>query len=194
MDTSVSLLERLRRGTDEAAWRRLDELYRPLIRRWVQRDPLVREDAEDLVQDVMGVLVRELPTFQRQRVGSFRRWLRLVTLNQLQTFRRKLRHRPRVSGSLPEESPLAQLADPDSELSRLWDQEHDRHLLNSLLDWLETDSHFEPITLRAFRQVIFENVKPAAVAASLGISVNAVLLAKSRVLKRLRQESAGLLD
>jgi RNA polymerase sigma-70 factor (ECF subfamily) len=193
METSVSLLERLQHGTDQAAWRRLDQLYRPLICRWVLRDPALGGDADDLAQEVMGVLVRELPGFRRQRVGSFRRWLRLVTVNQVQTFRRKQRHRPRAIGDGDGDGPLAQLADPNSELSRLWDQEHDRHVLRRLLELLETDSQFEPVTLRAFRMVLFDDRPAADVAATLGISVNAVLLAKSRVLKRLRQESAGLL-
>ena len=34
METSASLLERLRTAPDGADWRRLDALYRPLIRRW----------------------------------------------------------------------------------------------------------------------------------------------------------------
>ena len=76
METSASLLERLRTAPDEAAWRRLHDLYHPLIRRWLLRDPTLREEADDLVQEVMAVLVRELPAFQRQRTGSFRRWLR----------------------------------------------------------------------------------------------------------------------
>jgi RNA polymerase sigma-70 factor (ECF subfamily) len=194
MDTPISLLERLRRGADQADWRRLDDLYRPLIRRWVLRDPVVGDDADDLVQEVMGVLVRKLSAFRRQRLGSFRRWLRLITVHRLQGFRRKHRRRPRAVGHSPDESPLAQLADPNSELSRLWDQEHDRHVLRRLLELLESDSHFGPVSLRAFRRVVFDDVKPAVAAEELGMSVNAVLLAKSRILKRLRQESEGLLD
>jgi RNA polymerase sigma-70 factor (ECF subfamily) len=194
MDTSVSLLERLRDGTDQAAWRRLDQLYRPLICRWILRDPALRGDADDLVQEVMAVLVRELPGFRRRRVGSFRRWLRLVTLNQVQTFRRKQRRRAHAVGAADGDGPLAQLADPASELSRLWDQEHDRHVLRRLLELLEADSQFEPATLRAFRMVLFDDVPAADVARVLGLSVNAVLLAKSRVLKRLRRETEGLLD
>ena len=194
MDTPASLLERLRNGADQAAWRRLDALYRPLICGWILRDPDLREDADDLVQEVMRVLIRELPHFRRQRVGSFRRWLRLVTHNQVQGFRRKHRHRPRGVGEANADGPLAQLADPNSELSRLWDQEHDRHVQRRQLELLETDSQFEPATLQAFRLVVFDDVKPSAAAEALGLSVNAVLLAKSRVLKRLRQESEGLLD
>src|SRR6185503_7832779 len=61
METSVSLLERLRSSPDEATWRRLDDLYRPLILRWLRRDPKVGAEAEDIVQEVMQVLLRELP-------------------------------------------------------------------------------------------------------------------------------------
>jgi RNA polymerase sigma-70 factor (ECF subfamily) len=194
MDTPLSLLERLRDGADQAAWRRLDALYRPLICSWVLRDPDLCDEADDLAQEVMGVLIQELPGFRRERAGSFRRWLRLVTHNRVLAFRRQERHRPRGVGGVTADGPLAQLADPNSDLSRLWDQEHDRHVLRRLLELLEADSQFEPATLEAFRLVVFDDVKPAAAAAALGLSVNAVLLAKSRVLKRLRQESEGLLD
>jgi RNA polymerase sigma-70 factor (ECF subfamily) len=119
METSASLLERLRSSPDEAAWRRLDDLYRPLIRRWLSRDPGLGEENEDIVQEVMEVLVRELPGFQRQRTGSFRRWLRTVTAHRLAAHYRARRNRPRALGAPAEESPLTQLADPNSELSRL---------------------------------------------------------------------------
>src|SRR5438045_1345453 len=125
MDTAVSLLDRLRDGTDQAAWRRLDSLYRALIRRWVLRDAALRDDADDIVQDVMGVLLRELPRFRRERTGSFRRWMRTVTHNGAMAVRQK--RRERGAGDASGEGPLAQLADPNSELSRFWDQEHDQH-------------------------------------------------------------------
>jgi RNA polymerase sigma-70 factor (ECF subfamily) len=192
METSASLLERLRRAPDEAAWRRLDDLYRPLIRRWLLRDPTLGEDANDLCQDVMEVLVRELPGFQRQRTGSFRRWLRTVTAHRLAAHYRSRKGRPRPLGAAPEECPLAQLADPNSELARQWDEEHDRHVLRRLMDLIEP--LFEPSTLAAFRRVAYDGVSPAQAAEELGLSLNAVLLAKSRVLSRLRQEAEGLLD
>src|SRR5579885_2744950 len=109
METSASLLERLRSAPDEAAWRRLDDLYRPLIRRWLLRDPSLRHEADDVVQDVMEVLVRELPTFQRQRTGSFRRWLRAITAHRLGAHYRSRRGHPQPLAAPPEECPLAQL-------------------------------------------------------------------------------------
>ena len=97
METSVSLLERLRTGPDEEAWQRLDAIYQPLIRRWLLRHPGLGDEAEDIVQEVMGVLIRELPGFQRQRNGSFRRWLRAVTVNRVLAHHRAAQRRPRRS-------------------------------------------------------------------------------------------------
>jgi RNA polymerase sigma-70 factor (ECF subfamily) len=192
METSVSLLERLRTQPDEASWQRLDDLYRPLIRRWLLRDPTLRRDADDLVQEVMAVLVRELPGFRHERPGSFRRWLRTVTLHRVQAYWRSRQRGPRPLGASPADSVLAQLEDPASDLSRQWDREHDHHVMQRLLELIEPE--FTATTWHAFRRVVLDEVKPAQVAAELGMSVNAVLLAKSRVLSRLRWEGRGLID
>jgi RNA polymerase sigma-70 factor (ECF subfamily) len=192
METSASLLDRIRTSPDEAAWRRLDDLYRPLVRRWLLRDPSLGDDAEDVVQEVMAVLVRELPGFRRQRNGSFRRWLRTITAHRLGALYRSRKNRPQALGGPLEESPLAQLADAHSELSRQWDREHDRYVLGRLLELIAP--LFEPTTLAAFRRVAVEGVASAQVAEELGLSLNAVLVAKSRVLNRLRQEAKGLID
>jgi RNA polymerase sigma-70 factor (ECF subfamily) len=192
METSASLLRRLRSPADDEAWRRLDDLYRPLIRRWLRRDHALGDEVEDLAQDVMAVLVRELPGFRRQRTGSFRRWLRTVTADRLAAHYRSRRHRPRVLDGPAEESPLAQLADPHSPLSRIWDEEHDGYVLRRLMDLIAPQ--FEATTLAAFRGVAFDGISPAQAADELGLSLNAVLVAKSRVLTRLRQEAEGLVE
>jgi RNA polymerase sigma-70 factor (ECF subfamily) len=192
MDTPLSLLDRLRDTPDEASWRRLDDIYRPLIRRWLLRWPSLNDETEDVVQDVMAVVVRELPGFQRQRKGSFRSWLRTVTANRALAYYHLLQRQPRGAGAPLEECPLALLQDPASELSLLWDQEHDRHVLRRLLELIEP--LFEETTLAAFRRAVFDEIEAVRVAEELGISVAAVWLAKSRVLKALRQEAEGLID
>ncbi len=193
METSVSLLERLRTQPDDASWKRLDDLYRPLIRYWLHSlDPTLRQDADDLVQEVMTVLVRDLPKFHRERMGSFRRWLRTVTTNKLKEFWRSQRNRPQPLGEASAESVFAQLEAPASNMSQQWDHDHDQHVMKRLLELIEPE--FRPTTWQAFRRVFWDEEKPAQVAADLGMTENAVLLAKSRVLKRLRQEAQGLLD
>ena len=85
-----------------------------------------------------------------------------------------------------------QLQEPESDLSRAWDREHVEFVARRLLELMEVE--FSPTTWRAFRRQVLDGLKPAEVAAELGTSVNAVLLAKSRVLARVRKEGRGLID
>jgi len=82
---------------------------------------------------------------------------------------------------------LAQLADSDSPLGRLMDEEHDRYVVRRLMELIEPE--FRPKTWRAFQRHFLDGLPPAAVAAELGISANAVLIARSRILNRLREEA-----
>jgi len=167
-------------------------LYTPLIRDWLRRQALQEQDADDLVQEVLLAVLRELPRFHYDRSrGSFRGWLRTITANRLRAFWRARQYRPAV-GTVDFERLVDGLEDPDSQLSRLWDEEHDRHVVDRLLELIE--SEFEPATWRAFRRVTLDSAKPAEVAAELGVTANAIFIAKSRVLARLRDELRGLVE
>jgi RNA polymerase sigma-70 factor (ECF subfamily) len=192
-ETSVSLLERLRVRPDTASWQRLVGVYTPLLHGWLRRYPLQPADADDLVQEVLAVVVRELPQFQHnQRPGAFRRWLRTILVHRLRAFWRARQARPAATGDSDLVQMLEQLEDPHSGLSRLWDEEHDRHVVHQLLELIEGE--FTPSTWQAFRRVTLGGEDERMVAADLGLSVHAVFVAKSRVLCRLRREAAGLID
>jgi RNA polymerase sigma-70 factor, ECF subfamily len=88
MDTSASLLERLRRPGEEAAWGRFVTLYTPLLFFWARRLGCHDADAADLVQDVLLHLLRKLPEFAYDPNRSFRGWLRTVVINVCRNRRR----------------------------------------------------------------------------------------------------------
>jgi RNA polymerase sigma factor (sigma-70 family) len=189
--TSLSLLDRLKSARPEASdWNRLQDVYLPLFRRWLGRVPGLGAEAEDLSQEVFVILAREIPRFERRREGSFRAWLRQVTVNKVRTHRRRRQRRPAV-GQDQAEGFLDRLADPDGDLAREWDREHDRHVTQRLMTLVEPD--FSPATWRAFRQFALDGLPAAEVAKQLGMTENAVISAKSRVLKRLREEAGELL-
>lgn len=190
-DTSLTLLDRLQREPDPSAWERLVGIYAPLIGRWLARTPLQAADHEDLIQEVLGIVVRKLPEFQRRREGSFRTWLRVVTANCVRTHWRSEKYRPIATGDSDFLRKLNELEDPASAPAKAWDAEHDRHVVRRLLEMI--GPQFEESSLLAFRKVVLEGQKPSKVAADLGISVNAVLLAKSKILRRLRREIEGLI-
>jgi len=191
--TSKSLLAKARDCSDQAAWRRLTEIYEPLVERWVRPHVAQRADAEDLVQEVLTTLVRELPRFDHnQRPGAFRAWLRTITVHRLRAYWEKRDARLASAGGPDLREALAQLADPTSALSRSWDEEHDRHVTKTLLKSIRLE--FQPASWRAFERQVQDGHPASEVAEELGLSVNAVLIAKSRVLKRLREKAAGLVD
>jgi RNA polymerase sigma-70 factor, ECF subfamily len=188
-ETPHSLLERLRTGADEKSWQKLVALYRPWLTGYLRRQNL---PAGDLIQDTLTILVKELPHFRHDlRRGAFRRWLRNITFNRLRLY---WRARPPASPADDAriETWLAQLEDPESDLSRRWEEEHNSHVIHRLLELLEAD--FEPRTWQAFCNVTLGGKSTAETAQELGMSPVAVRIAKSRVLTRFRQEIAGLLD
>jgi RNA polymerase sigma-70 factor (ECF subfamily) len=186
--TPPSLLQRLREHPDDGeAWNRFDSLYRPLLQTWLRRYSIRPQDADDLVQKVLEVVLREMPNFHYDaEKGKFRGWLRGILVNRLRDFLRSEQARPIATGDSDFFNKiLDQLADPKSDLSRLLDQEHDQHVARQLLAIVQRD--FSPTTYQAFLRVMAGD-QVATIAADLKISANAVYLAKSSVIKRLRQE------
>jgi RNA polymerase sigma-70 factor (ECF subfamily) len=183
--TPVSLLERLRRPADPAAWERFVDLVTPLLYRWARRAGLQESDAADLVQDVLVVLVEKLPEFRYDPRHSFRAWLHTVALNRW----RNRRRRPEPDGL--GDGGRAELVSPDAGAA-FAEAEYRRHLLGRALRLVRGD--FQPGTWQAFWEHVVRDRPAAEVAAELGLRVDSVYAAKSRVLRRLRQELDGLLD
>lgn len=186
--TSFSLLERLRHQADaDANWRRFVRLYTPLLYYWANRLGLEAADAADLVQEVFAVLVQKLPAFDYDRGKSFRGWLRAVLVNKWREQHRRRTVKPQAAT----DSVLGAVADPDA-ADPLEEAEYRQHLVGRALQVMQAE--FQPATWKACWECVVAGRPPEAVAAELGISVNAVYLAKSRVLRRLHQELRGLLD
>lgn len=191
--TSLGLLDRLRQAKPDAVeWRRLHDIYQPLIRYWLALVPGFADEAEDLAQEVLVVLFRELPSFERRRNGSFRAWLRQITVNRIRAFRKVQRKHPRTELGDEADLLLGQLADAKSDLAKQWDADHDKHVFQKLLAIVQPD--FERATWQAFTRFALEGQSAAQVAEEMGLSVSAVVQAKSRVLKRLREEAGDLMD
>ena len=182
--TPVSLLERLRAPADEAAWRQFVNLYTPLLCHWGRRAGLAEPDLADLIQDVFTTLVRVLPDFQYDSQRSFRSWLKTVLMNRLRN-QIAARRATVVVGSLDE------IAAPDFP-EPLSEAEYRGMIVNQALRIMQ--DAFEPATWQAAKACLVDGRPAAEVAAETGMSINSVYLARSRVLKRLRQELDGLLD
>ena len=192
-ETSVSLLDRACRDSESESWTRLASIYTPLLHVWLQKHSVQSSDVDDLVQEVLLTVSRELPDFKHSgRTGAFRKWLRGILVHRLQTFWRTNQRARVVAEQSSVLEQLAELEDDSSQASQLWGSQHDRHVLSHLLE--EVRPRFEPRTWEAFQRQMFCGEKGRAVAADLDMTLKAVQLAKSRVLNALRTEAAGLID
>ncbi len=192
-ETSLSLLNRLQKTGDPENWNRLVELYAPLLRAWLRKYGVQSSDADDLIQDVLLVVSNNLKSFDHNgRPGAFRTWLRSILVNRLRNFWRARGRRPEANGEIDVDRQLLELQDPASAMSQLWNRQHDQHVLRKLLEL--TRPHFTHETWTAFQRVAIAGEKADIVASELGISLNAVFIAKSRVLSSLRREAAGLVE
>jgi RNA polymerase sigma-70 factor (ECF subfamily) len=184
--TSASLLARLCEPDAQDAWARFVELYTPLLYYWARRLGLPAQDTADLVRDVLTLLVQKLPEFRYERGKSFRAWLRTVALNK---WRENQRRRAAVpTAGLEALSAVAGPQEPEF----LEEAEYRRHLVGRALQLMQAG--FQPATWKACWECTVNGRPAAEVARELGVTVEVVYAAKSRVLRRLREELADLLD
>jgi RNA polymerase sigma-70 factor (ECF subfamily) len=189
--TPLSLLERARRQ-DAVAWERLMGLYRPLVLYWCRRGGLAVEDAEDVTQEVFTSVSAHLGEFRRDRPDdTFRGWLRVITRNQLRMHHRRTEGKPRGQGGSAAWRDLEEIADATAEPG-----EEERVQLGEVyrraLELVRGE--FEPRTWQAFCLSILDGRSTDAAAAELAMSVAAVRQAKSRILRRVKQEVGDLID
>lgn len=184
--TPVSLLERLRLPGEAAAWDRFVSLYTPLLFHWARRFGLNEPDAADFVQDLFTILVREMPRFHYDPARRFRGWLWTVAVNKW----RERQRRP--AAVLAVDAATLNVASPEDAVGDFDESEYRRYLVDRALQLMQAE--FQPATWKACWEYVVGGRPAAEVAAELGMTVNAVHLAKSRVVRRLREELEGLLD
>lgn len=190
--TSLSLLDRAANAADSDSWDRLAAMYVPLMQRWLRQHDVQKSDADDLIQEVLAVLMQELPHFDHnQRTGAFRSWLRKILVNRLRNLWRSRKYEPQGKGTSSLLAQLQQLQNDNSEISRIWNADHDQHVISQLMAAVRPG--FQHRTWEAFRRQM--SGQPAdTVAAELNMSISSVYVARSRVLSTLRREAAGLVD
>jgi RNA polymerase sigma-70 factor, ECF subfamily len=187
--TSFSLLQQLRNPHDVVAWDRFVDLYLPLLFFWARRLRIRGTEPEEFVHEVFAKLKEQLPNFKYDPAnGSFRFWLRTVCQNHWRDhLRKRATHDVQV-----EDGQLEELAQTDDGLEEFWNRDYHALLLRRAFHVLDTE--FEETTRRAFIEVVMNGRPVKEVAAELGLSANAVSTRKFRVLTKLREELAALLE
>jgi RNA polymerase sigma-70 factor (ECF subfamily) len=183
--TRASLLLRLRDAQDAEAWEQFVAIYTPLIYWFCCRQGLQEADAADVCQEVMRTVVRAMETFEYDpQRGKFRNWLLTVVRNKIYDHRVSQQRQPEPSGQSTVQALADQQAAPADESD--WDTEYYRCVFQWAVERIRPS--FKEATWQAFWRTAIDEQDGQAVAESLGLSLGAVYVAKSRVLARLREE------
>jgi len=183
--TRSSLLERVRDLDDDAGWEEFNRLYRPLLMKYAQRRGLKGDEAEEIAQQCLEVIVTRIREFQRRK--SFRGWLRQMAEN-------KIKHHLGRKHAVEQPGMQAALAAKDRDLTpaQIWEQQWNRtHLLYCVAS-LRND--FAPHTLQAFELYVLHGMPVEQISQALGMSRNQIYVAKSRVIRRIKDRFADMLE
>ena len=134
-----------------------------------------------------------IDSFRRDQAGgSFRGWLRTITRNKVVDHVRRQKRQPVAPGGSDARERFLAIPDGDaSSVPEASDQEK-AILVNQTLDLIRPE--FEDRTWQAFWRATVEGQPSGVVAEALEMTPGAVRQAKSRVLRRLREELNQLLE
>jgi RNA polymerase sigma-70 factor (ECF subfamily) len=184
--TSPTLLGRLARTpTDQAAWGEFVGRYGAQIHGWCQRWGLQPADAQDVTQDILLELARQMGNFRYDPAGSFRAWLKTVAYRTWCKFLDRRRQPGVGSGDSAVAAQLESVAAGDDLVQRL-EEESNRELLERAMALVRL--RVQPHTWEAFRLLALEGRSGNEVAELLGMKVSAAFVAKSNVRKMIEEE------
>jgi RNA polymerase sigma factor (sigma-70 family) len=183
--TRPSLLLRIRRKDDHAAWAEFVEIYAPLIHGYCRRRSLQEADAANLTQDILSKVMNHADRFEYDTArGQFRGWLLTLTRNRINDHFSGLKRQTRGSGDTGVRAILEQVPDQDEQDDEQWDTDYQHRLFHWVAEKIRDE--FQDATWRAFWNTAVKGQAAKQVAENLSMSVGAVYIAKSRVLARLK--------
>jgi RNA polymerase sigma factor (sigma-70 family) len=190
--TRATLIQRLKNWQDQSSWQDFFDTYWKLIYGVAIKGGLTGAEAQDVVQETMISVAKHMPTFKYDpAVGSFKTWLLNMTRWRITD---QLRKRGPVAAGHPASNDTAtgtrtvdKVVDPASpDLDALWDAEWGKNLLDAAL--AKVKRRLDPQKYQIFDLYVNKEWAPEKVAATFGISVDQVYLAKHRTTELLKEE------
>jgi RNA polymerase sigma factor (sigma-70 family) len=193
LPTRWSLLTRLKDWDDQVSWKEFFDTYWRLIYRVAIKAGLTEQEAQDVVQETVITVAKNLKDFKTDPAhGSFKAWLLKTThwriTNQFNKRRPdQLARAHRLAGDTRETATVDRIPDSsEAHLSSVWDAEWKEHLTAVALDRLKRKvkpKHFQIFFLHVIKGQCVRDVADA-----LGVNVPLVYLVKHRIAPQFRQE------
>jgi RNA polymerase sigma factor (sigma-70 family) len=189
--TTTQVLEQLKAADEPQAWGRFCDCFRPVVMEFARQLGLSAVDAEDAAQETMVAFVKALRSgkYDRER-GRLSHWLFGVAKRVILNLRGRQPLEQLVADKTTGTS-FWDLIEDDHDIRRSWETEWRQMVLARSLEQVRRE--FDPSVVEAFELYSLRGVPIEDVTRRLNVSRNAVYIAKSRILSRLR-ELAGQLE
>ena len=189
--TSTSLIRRLKLSErDEAAWKRLVELYGRLVLSWCRKAGIKQNDRQDVFQEIFAAVNRKIHDFQWGNADqTFRGWLRVIATSKINDKHRQNNALPKTFSDTHFDDLLNKMVVKEPDIDH--DTER-KMLMRRAIEIVKPD--FTEKTWEAFKRTEIDGQTAPETAAELGMTPAAVRQAKKRVLDRIRSEFEGLLE
>ena len=188
LPTRQSLLSRLKDWDDQDSWRDFFELYWRLIFDVARKSGLSETDAQDVVQETIMAVAKQMPEFRYDRNrGQFKGWLCQITRRRIADRLRKQYREPKGSGEESHAEALNEVADTTVEtLDALWEQEWKQHLYQLAVERVKR--RVRPEHFQIFDLYVIQGWPVTQVAKALSVSIPLIYVTRHRVGLMLRGE------
>ena len=188
--TRYSLLSRLQNRDDQESWKDFFDTYWRLIYSVASRSGLTESEAQDVVQETVITVARDIHKFKRDpSLGSFKGWLRNTVQWRIADQFRKRAHETRYATSAaaaPRVSDPATIPDPANPLETMWQEEWQSNLLAAAMDRIKRrvkEEHYQ-----IFYLYVIKHWPVTKVARATGASVAKIYVVKHRVAALVKDE------
>jgi RNA polymerase sigma-70 factor (ECF subfamily) len=192
--TRQSLLSRLRNWDDRASWEDFFNTYWSLIYSVALKARLTEAEAQDVVQETVITVARQMPQFQYDPgKGSFKGWLLKTTQWRINDQFRKRRpgvpfvdHPGTTTEQTPEGTDREKLRVEALGVEKHWDELWEAHLLEAAIEWVRRRA--DPREFQIFDLTVNRGMGPLKVAKTLNVMRAHVYYAKHKIARMIRRE------
>lgn len=196
LPTRSSLLFRLKQWNDGPSWKEFVDRYSRTILSFGLKRGLTRTESEDVVQETLMAVAKQMPDFQYDRTtGTFKGWLFTITRRAIgkqldKRASRQVKNSSPDSGDFEATATLEELPDPSADFARQWDEEWRQNIIAMAMDRLR--SRVKPKQFQMFDLFVTQNLPMSQVVRILNVNRAQVYMAKLRITPMLRDEILAL--
>ena len=189
LPTSTTLLD-LCRKNDPDAWVRFLKLYKKLILFWIKEYNVPHVDSDDVLQDVMVTLSKQIAKFKKDANGKFRNRLRSIVCSRSMDYHNK----NKVNRKKVPLSTVSKIPDPNFTADNITieQEKKERAILGQQIITMLKDT-CSPAHIKAFELVTVKGMSSKEVAQQLNMTPENVRQINCRIRKMIRDEFGDLL-